>query len=75
MVWLGHSKAEKLMGLAVGLCFISMELGAIQWCSLAAIVLIYLYNGERGKHSLKWFFYVYYPLHIAVLYGMVQFIL
>ncbi len=75
LVWLGNSKAEKLMGLAAGLCFISMELGAIQWCSLAAIVFLYLYNGERGKHSLKWFFYGYYPLHIAVLYGMAQFIL
>lgn len=32
----------------------------------AAIPLLMAYNGARGP-SLKWFFYVYYPAHIAVL--------
>ncbi len=36
----------------------------------AAVAFIYLYNGKRRKRSLKWFFYGYYPLHIAVLYGI-----
>ena len=33
---------------------------------MAAIVLLSAYGGARGR-SLKWFFYAYYPLHIAVL--------
>ena len=32
----------------------------------AAIPLLMAYNGMRGP-SLKWFFYLYYPAHIAVL--------
>ena len=32
--------------------------------------LLLLYNGKRGK-PLKWFFYAYYPGHIAVL-GLIQ---
>ena len=32
----------------------------------AAIPLLMAYNGQRGR-SLKWFFYLYYPAHIAVL--------
>ncbi len=34
-------------------------------CS-ASIPLLAAYNGRRGK-PMKWFFYAYYPLHIAVL--------
>lgn len=33
----------------------------------AAIPLLYAYNGTRGKHPMKWLFYIYYPAHIAVL--------
>ena len=72
LVWLGRSKAEKLAGLTIGLCLLSVELGTVQFCSLAAVILLYFYNGERGNHSLKWAFYAYYPLHIAVLYGISQ---
>lgn len=72
LVWLGQSKAEKLMGLAFGLCLISEELGVIQLYSLAAVVVLMYYNGERGKYSLKWLFYGYYPLHIAALYEIAQ---
>ena len=72
LVWLGRSKAEKLSGLTVGLCLLSAELGTVQLFSLVAVILLYFYNGERGNHSLKWAFYGYYPLHIAVLYGISQ---
>jgi len=29
-----------------------------------------LYNGERGTKKLKWFFYFFYPLHFAIIYGI-----
>ena len=74
LVWLGFTKAEKLSGLTIGLCLLSAELGMVQFYSLAAVILLYFYNGERGNHSLKWAFYAYYPLHIAVLYGISQII-
>ena len=32
----------------------------------ADIPLLFAYNSQRGR-SMKWFFYAYYPLHIAVL--------
>lgn len=72
LVWLGRSKAEKLAGLTIGLCLVSAELGTVQFFSLTAVILLYFYNGERGNHSLKWAFYAYYPLHIAVLHGISQ---
>ena len=74
LVWLGRSKAEKLAGLTIGLCLLSVEIGMVQFFSLAAVILLYFYNGERGNHSLKWGFYAYYPFHVAVLYGVSQMI-
>lgn len=34
--------------------------------ALAAVLLIWLYNGKRGK-NIKWAFYAAYPIHIAIL--------
>ncbi|MDD4069640.1 MAG: TraX family protein [Candidatus Izemoplasmatales bacterium] len=41
---------------------------AIQWFSMFAIVFIFIYNGKQGKYKLKWFYYVFYPGHLALLY-------
>lgn len=35
---------------------------------LLACLIVLLYNGKRGKLKLKYFFYVFYPLHITILY-------
>ena len=36
--------------------------------TILACLLILLYNGKRGKLKLKYFFYVFYPAHIFILY-------
>jgi hypothetical protein len=46
--------------------------GLIQMLSLLAIPILYQYNGQRGKwKGVKWFFYVYYPVHLIVL-GLIR---
>ncbi|WP_296010864.1 TraX family protein [uncultured Adlercreutzia sp.] len=37
---------------------------------LAALLML-KYNGRRGR-PLKWFFYLYYPAHLLVLWGLAQ---
>lgn len=61
-------------------CFaIDRVYGLVQMGVVLAIPFIKLYNGKRGKNPrvnkiMKWFFYIYYPLHLAIL-GTIQFAL
>lgn len=38
-----------------------------QWMMISAVPLILLFNNKKGK-ELKYFFYIFYPSHIIVLY-------
>ena len=37
-------------------------------CSLIPLVLLLFYNGKSGKFNLKYFFYAFYPCHLALIY-------
>ena len=37
-------------------------------CILLSCLLMLLYNGKRGKLKEKYFFYIFYPAHILILY-------
>ena len=56
------------MGAALVILAFSME--AMQFYSLLAIPLLMLYSEKRGRLNLKYFFYVFYPVHILVLEGI-----
>lgn len=38
---------------------------------LLSVVLLQFYNGKRGKLKMKYFFYLFYPLHFVVIYAIV----
>ena len=46
----------------------------LQWWSLLTIPLLALYNGERGKRKMKYVFYIFYPAHLVILYGIAMLI-
>ena len=39
----------------------------LMWAGVFALPFMLLYNGKRGR-GFKYFFYLYYPLHIYILY-------
>lgn len=46
-----------------------LYLGSVQWCMIFALPFMLMYNHKKGR-SWKYFFYVYYPLHLIVLSGI-----
>ena len=54
----------------VGLLLLSWDAKGIQIWSLLALPLLLLYSGKRGKRNMKYFFYIFYPAHLAVLQGI-----
>jgi len=69
-VWisLSDNRRIKLILMSVGLVALNFSIGAVQWWSLLALPIIALYNGRRGKYKMKYLFYIYYPLHLAIIY-------
>lgn len=46
----------------------------IQFFSLLSLLLILLYNGEKGDNIPSWFWYLFYPGHIGILWLIKTFI-
>lgn len=66
------NKWTGLLCFAVGLGLLAFfdDYREVQVYCLLALPLLALYSGRRGKGRLKYFFYLFYPIHLALLEGI-----
>lgn len=69
-VFIMPDKRSKLLGLGGVMLVLSAESGVVQWYSFFALPLLALYNGKRGGVNLKYLFYLYFPLHLIVIWTL-----
>lgn len=74
LIWAFKDKRLKLAALAVCLTALAVTMGGYQPYALIAIVPLMFYDGTRGKHPIKYFFYIYYPVHLVIIWGIAQLI-
>ena len=60
----------RVVVMGVGLILVPSFSGSVQMYSLLSLPLLLIYSGKRGKANLKYFFYIFYPLHLAALQGI-----
>ena len=70
LVFAAPKKLHKLLVLCVPLAFLALIGADYQWMAFFALIPLALYNGTRGKWRMKNIFYIYYPLHLVVIYGI-----
>ena len=69
-VYLCREKWQKLLAAGGVLALMAAQSLPAQWFALCSLPFLALYNGQRGKWKMKWLFYIYYPVHLVVIYGL-----
>ncbi len=69
-----RDRKKKLISFSVGLLLFSVIcygfLSQAFFAALLAAPVLFIYNGKTGKMKLQYFFYLFYPLHIAAIYAV-----
>ena len=63
----------RVLCLWLGLLFLALDwlsVTLLPFWALLSLPILLLYNGEKGKMKTKYFFYIFYPLHLVLLEGI-----
>lgn len=72
-----ENRKNKLIAFSVAQALFGLSfygISSLYFCSFIPLVLLIFYNGKAGKANLKYFFYAFYPCHLALIYLVNMFI-
>ncbi|MBQ3011913.1 MAG: hypothetical protein IJD74_00065 [Clostridia bacterium] len=64
------TKCFRILATALGTLALAIADGGIQYLGLCAIPLLFLYSEQRGRLKMKYFFYIFYPAHLLLIYAI-----
>ena len=67
MKWI-ESHYARVFLMAIPMLLRMSDTAPIMWYSFLALPILILYSEKRGKWKMKYFFYIFYPLHLALIY-------
>lgn len=70
LIYFSPNKTWKIASTSLLIIAMSIISSSLQWWALLSIPLLLLYNGQRGKSKMKYFFYIFYPLHLVLIYAI-----
>ena len=73
-IYMAKTRQAQMTATLSVLVVLSATSDSLQWWCLLAVPLLLMYNGQRGKWNLKWFFYLFYPIHLVVIQGIAMLI-
>ncbi|HAT01783.1 MAG TPA: conjugal transfer protein TraX [Oribacterium sp.] len=62
---------EKTLMIASGVIISIIDSLDLYGFAALSFLLIWFYNGERGRFHFKWLSYIYYPLHLILFFVMI----
>lgn len=68
LLYYARGRMPKLLTATALLLIHALLSNYVQLCALFAIPLLFFYDGTRGRARMKYLFYIFYPLHLAVIY-------
>lgn len=59
-------RSNKILGFCIGVIILALSFRGIEIFAIFAVIPVLLYNGKKGL-NMKYFFYLFYPIHLIAI--------